>query len=379
MASETQTHVPVYGPLIEDDDIRAVEDALRLGWLGMGTNVADFEAAVLQTIGATDQRAIAVSTGHAALHVAMIVAGVGPGDEVIVPSLCHLSDVQAILATGAAPVFCDIDDETITLDPARVAELVTPATKAILTLDYGCYLSDYESLRQIADASALRIVHDAAHSFGASSQGRPVGSYSDLCMFSFDPVKSLTAIDAGVLVVNNDVDERIAREVRLLGSDQPAAVMYKNARTWDYDAVRIGYRYHLSNIHAALATSQVPKIGRVRRSRVAATERYAENLKGYDAIRAPQGTFGELCPFHYFVRVDADHRDPVRAYLAEQGIDTGVHWRPAHLHTYFQQFRRGPLPFTEAAGQELITLPLHSAMSLDLVDRVCDTLLQYFR
>jgi dTDP-4-amino-4,6-dideoxygalactose transaminase len=192
-------------------------------------------------------------------------------------------------------------------------------------------------------------------------------------------VKSLTAIDAGVLVVNNDVDERIAREVRLLGSDQPAAVMYKNARTWDYDAVRIGYRYHLSNIHAALATSQVPKLDRVRRSRVAATERYAENLKGYDAVRAPQGSFGDLCPFHYFVRVDAEHRDPLRAFMADRGIDTGVHWRPAHLHTFFSQFRAGPLPHTEAAGQELITLPLHSQMALDTVDRVSNTLLEYFR
>ena len=201
----------------------------------------------------------------------------------------------------------------------------------------------------------------------------------NICMFSFDPVKSLTAIDAGLLVVRTEDEKRIARELRLLGSDQPAEVMYKNARTWDYDAVRVGYRYHLSNIHAALGTTQVAKLDRIRAVRQRACRRYAENLKGLDAVTAPQGEFDDVCPFLYYVRVPGDQRDQLRDSLLDQGIQTGLHWRPAHLHSYFRQFRSGPLPVTELAGAELVSLPLHSDMCDTTVDRVCEAISAFFR
>jgi dTDP-4-amino-4,6-dideoxygalactose transaminase len=369
--------IPIYGPLIEDDDIAATEEALRRGWLGMGKDVSAFEAAVGAAVGVPGSRVVAVSTGFAALHVALLVADIGPGDEVVVPSVAHLSDVQAILAVGAEPVFCDSYDETMCIDVARVEELLGPRTKAIVALDYGPFLYEHDAIDALARANGLRVVHDAAHSFGSAVDGRPVGSYSDLCMFSFDPVKSLTAIDAGLLVCGTEDEARKAREVRLLGSDQPPAVMYQNARTWDYDAVRIGYRYHLSNIHAAMGCSQVAKLGRIKANRSAACQRYAENLKGVDAVYAPYDDFSELCPFMYFIRVP-DDRDGMRASLGEQGIDTGLHWRPAHQHTFFKDFRRGPLPVSEAAGHQLVSLPLHSDMPLDIVDRVTDAIIEYF-
>lgn len=380
MTSASVPPISVYGPLLEEDDIEAAADALRRGWLGMGADVSRFEAAVESTIGATDRRAVALATGGAALHVAAMIAGIGPGDEVILPSMCHLSNVQAVLATGAHPVFCDVDDETMCIDPERVAELVGPRTRAIMALDYGCYLCDHDALSAIAAAHGLRIIHDAAHSLGSSSLGRPVGTFTDICMFSLDPVKCLTAIDAGVLMLAAEDEQRLAREIRILGSDQPATVMYKNARTWDYDAVRIGYRYHLSNVHGSLGVSQLAKLPRIRANRQSACVRYAERLKGYDAIRAPFGSFDDVTPFLYFVRVPAELRDHVRASLKAQGIDTGLHWRPAHRHTHFQQFRQGPLPVSDIAGEELISLPLHSSpMSDDTIDRVCDAIVTALR
>ncbi len=346
----------------------------------MGADVAAFEAAVADAVGATDRRAVAFATGGAALHVAAMIAGFGPGDEVIVPSLCHLSNVQAVLATGAQPVFCDVDDETLCLDPERVAELIGPRTRAVMTIDYGCYVSDHDALAALAADHSLRIIHDAAHSFGSSSAGRAIGSFTDLCMFSFDPVKCLTAIDAGVLMIASADEERLARQIRILGSDQPAEVMYQNARTWDYDAVRPGYRYHLTNVHGAIGCSQVAKLSRIRANRQDACVRYAERLKGYDAIAAPLGPFDDVNPFLYFVRVPAEHRDRVRAELKDQGIDTGLHWRPAHEHTYFRQFRRGPLPVSDAAGRDVISLPLHSAPMPDaMLDRICDALTAVLR
>ncbi len=309
----------------------------------------------------------------------MLAAGVEAGSEVVLPSLCHLSDVQAVLAVGARPVFADVAPETLTLDPGRVEELVTPATAAVLALDYGCHLCDGPALAALAGRHGLRLVRDAAHAFGSSFAGQPVGAEPGACVFSFDPVKCFTAVDAGLLVVDTEDERRIAQQVRLLGSDQPTAVMYANARTWDYDAVRVGYRYHLSNIHAALGVAQVAKLDPVRRHRQAACERYAERLKGLDPVQAPQADVDELCPFLYYVRVPAAQRDALRAALKAQGIDTGLHWRPAHWHTFFQPFRRGPLEVTEAAADELVTLPLHSDMALATVDRVCDAIERYFR
>ncbi len=346
----------------------------------MGTDVNQFEATVAAAVGATDRRAVALATGGAALHVAAMIAGIGAGDEVIVPSMCHLSNVQAILATGAQPVFCDVDDETLCIDPERIAELIGPRTRAIMVLDYGCYVCDHDTISALAAANGLRVIHDAAHSFGSSSDGRGIGTFTDLCMFSFDPVKSLTAVDAGVLMLADEDEQRFARQIRILGSDQPPEVMYKNARTWDYDAVRVGYRYHLSNVHASLGISQVAKLPRIRENRQSACARYAERLKGYDAIRAPFSTFESVTPFLYFIRVPAEIRDPLRASLKEQGIDTGLHWRPAHVHTYFAQFRRGPLPVSEAAGNDVISLPLHSAPMTDqTIDRVCDAIVSFIR
>ena len=367
----------MYGLLLEEDDITAVEAALRRGWLGIGTDVASFETQITATIGAVDRYPVALNTGGAALHVAAMIVECAPGDEVIVPSLCHLSNVQAILSTGALPVFCDVD-ETMCVDPDRIVELIGPRTKAIMALDYGCNICDHDLIGAIAVENDLRVIHDAAHSFGSSSRGRAIGTFTDICMFSFDPVKCLTAVDAGVLMLRSADEARTARETRMLGSDQPESVTYRNARTWDYDAVRLGYRYHLSNIHGALGLSQLAKLDRIRTNRQRACEAYSERLKASDLVRIPAAGFDSVCPFLYAIRVPSDQRDALRDCLADAGIETGVHWRPAHHHALFREFRRGPLPIAERAGLELISLPLHSAPMADAtIDRICEVVTDF--
>jgi dTDP-4-amino-4,6-dideoxygalactose transaminase len=345
----------------------------------MGRAVARFEEGVHQAIAAGSRHVVAVSTGHAALHLCMVIAGVGPGHEVIVPSFTHLADVQAILAVGAEPVFCDIDPLTLCIDIDQAAALVGPATRALLIMDYGPHLCDYDSASSLAEAHGLRIIHDAAHAFGSFYRGRPVGSFSDLCMFSFDPVKALTAIDAGVIVVRHEEERQRLHRLRLLGSDQPAATMYRNDRTWDYDATDDGFRYHLSNVHAAIGVEQLAKLDRIRATRQAVCRRYQEQLKAVQGLEAPACDFDDLNPFLYYVRVDAEHRDRLRDHLARRGIGTGIHWRPAHLHSRFAGFRHGPLSVTEQVGAEILSLPLHSAMADRVVDRVCDEVATYFR
>lgn len=344
----------------------------------MGSYVGEFELAVEKAIGGGCRRAVAVSTGYAALHLGLIAAGVGPGDEVIVASFTHLADVQAIAAVGAAPVLCDILDTTVCLDPARVAELVGPRTRAILSMDYGPHLADHASIAALAADAGLRVVHDAAHSFGSSLDDAMVGSFSDICMFSFDPVKALSCVDAGVVVVRTDEELHRLRSLRILGASHPAELAYCQARAWDFDVVEPGYRYHLSNLHAAIGLAQLAKLDTIRWARQAACEHYRARLGAVEGLAVPGGDLTEMNPFLFYVRVGDGRRQALREHLAERGIETGVHWLPVHETTYFAGCRQGPLPVTARVGEEILSLPLHSCMPEEVVERVCDAVLSFF-
>ena len=184
------SNVPVFRPLIQADEIGAAVESLELGWLGMGQYVGEFEEELKRAIGAEHKYVVAVSTGHAALHLAFMLAGIGPGDEVITPSFNNIADFQAILAVGAQPVFCDIDANSLCIDFDKAEHLIGPKTKAIVAMDYDCILCDHDHVRDLADRHGLRVIHDAAHSLGSKYKGQPVGSFADICMFSFDPVKN---------------------------------------------------------------------------------------------------------------------------------------------------------------------------------------------
>jgi dTDP-4-amino-4,6-dideoxygalactose transaminase len=369
--------IPLYKALVEQDELDAVAGVLATGRLGMGALVSEFECAAAHAIGAEHRYAAAVSTGHAALHLAVILAGIGPGDEVITPSLAHLADVQAIAAAGATPVFCDVDEATLCLDVERAAELVGPHTKAVLALDYGCHLCDHDAVGDLADSAGLRVIHDAAHAFGSSYGGRPIGSFSDLCMFSFDPVKTLSCIDGGLLLVRSEDELRRVQRLRRIGSSEPAEMMYRNERAWTFDVAEVGYRYHLSNVHAAFGMAQLRKLDRIRAARQWACRQYNEQLAEADWLDLPDTDFADVNPFLYYVRVPGGRRDEFRAKLEGFGIETGVHWHPAHRLTQFSTCRQGPLTVTDRAADDLVSLPLHSDGDPETIDRVCEAILAF--
>ena len=167
----TAEKIPVFKPLIEQEELDASREALELGWLGMGSYVGQFEQALKTYVAGPDRHVVAVSTGHAALHLGLLAMGIGPGDEVITPSFNNAADFQAILATGAAPVFCDIEEDSLTIDLAKAAALVSPRTKAIIVMDYDCVLCDHDRVAEFARTHGLRVMHDAAHTFGSKYKG----------------------------------------------------------------------------------------------------------------------------------------------------------------------------------------------------------------
>jgi len=370
--------IPVFKPLIEDEEYEASRKALELGWLGMGSYVGAFEEQLKQFLGAGDRHVAAVSTGHAAIHLGLLAMGVGPGDEVITPSFNNAADFQAILATGAEPVFCDIEQDSLCIDLDKAEELISPRTKAMIVMDYDCLLCDHDRVAELARARNLRVLHDASHSFGSKSNGRMIGSFSDVTTFSFDPVKTITCIDGGALVVRSEEELARIHEMRLIGMGQPATVMYTNSRAWTYDMRAIGFRYHMANMHAAIGLAQLAKMEIISESRNSACRYYNERLSDIPEVIVPKTDFHDITPFLYYIRVPGDTRDALRAFLNERGVDTGIHWQPGHWFTLLKDCRRGDLSVTDRVGNEVVSLPLHSKMKTATLDRVISAIAQFF-
>jgi dTDP-4-amino-4,6-dideoxygalactose transaminase len=368
----------VFKPFLGDEEKEVSANVLDVGWLGMGKNVGQFESQVQQYIEAEDRYVVAVSTGHAALHLGLLLMGVGPGDEVITPSFNNAADFQAILATGAEPVLCDIEEDTLNIDLDKVESLINEQTKAIIVMDYDCILCDHDRINEIALKYNVRILHDAAHSFGSRYKGKKVGSFSDITMFSFDPVKTITCLDGGILVVKTEEEMRKLHEMRLVGMGQPTEVMYQNTRAWTYDMKHLGFRYHMSNMHAAIGTAQLSKINEIEISRREACRFYNQELQGISGVITPKTNFDDIVPFLYYIRVSAEVRDEFRNYLYANGIDTGIHWQPGHWFTLLKEAKRGDLSVTDKIGHEILSLPLHSNMLEDDLNKIVKCIMSFF-
>jgi dTDP-4-amino-4,6-dideoxygalactose transaminase len=371
--------IPVFKPLIEKEELEASENALRLGWLGMGSFVNDFEKAIQDFTKCNDRHVAVVSTGHAALHLALIVAGVEKGDEVITPSFNNIADLQAILAVGAEPVFCDIDADTLCIDLDKAESLVTKKTKVMIVMDYDCILCDHDKVKQISEKHGIRIIHDAAHSFGSKYKGKMIGSFSDITMFSFDPVKTITCIDGGAIIVRTKEELEMIHELRLIGMGQPASLMYENKRAWTYDVKRLGFRYHMANLHGAIGLAQIAKMDRISDTRRKAALYYNQHLADVQQIITPKSDFNDIVPFLYYIRVLGGKRNELITYLKEKGIDTGIHWQPGHWFTLFKDSKKGDLSVTEMVGKEILSLPLHSCMQQADLDQVINEIKNFFK
>jgi len=371
-------NIPVFKPLLENEEFCAAKEALEIGWLGMGEAVGRFEDALHTYIGLSDRYIAAVSTGHAALHLAMIIAKVGPGDEVITPSFNNIADFQAILAVGARPVFCDIDDETLCIDVNQAISLITQRTKAIIAMDYDCILCDHDNVTKLANEYNLRVIHDAAHSFGSFYRGRKIGTFSDICIFSFDPVKTITCIDGGAIIVRSQEELDELHELRLIGMGQPSSVMYKNQRAWTYDVKRLGFRYHMANLHAAIGLAQLRKIDRISNVRRQICRHYNKRLCDIPNVRVPNTDFKDVTPFLYYIRVPENLREGLRGFLSNNGIDTGIHWQPGHSFSLLKNYPKGNLKVTEKVALEILSLPLSSTMDISDADRVADAICNFF-
>jgi dTDP-4-amino-4,6-dideoxygalactose transaminase len=376
--ASSDARVPVFVPYVGVDTLKHLTDALDVGWLGMGATTKEFEERIARWLGCADRHVVCTNTGTSALHIALLAAGVGPGDEVITPSFNYVADHQAIRATGADVVMCDIRDDDLGIDVASAESLIGPRTKAIVPLHFSGIPCAIDDVYALARRDGLRVIEDACHAFGSTVAGEKIGSGGDVQFFSFDPVKIITSIDGGCVVTpHRDEMERLQR-LRLLGVDKDTTLRYQNKRAWDYDVVSEGYRYHLTNVMASVGVSQIKRVDEFIASRRAVCERYSAAFDGLPGVRVLRREYDDVSPFIYSLRVPAARREALIEHLSARGVDAGIHFVPVHRHTHFANARRSPMPVTERVVDEVITLPLHSLMPERSIERVIDGVVGFF-
>lgn len=360
--------ISMSAPDVDESDVAAVVEVLRSGRLALGPWAERFEEELAAYAGVP--HAVAVSSGTAALHLALVALGIGPGAEVLVPSFTFSASVSVIFQVGARPVFVDVLPDVYTLDPADLEAKVTPRTRGIMVVDVFGHPAEWREVLKVAEGAGLKVVDDACEALGAEYRGRRLGSLGDASAFAFYPNKQITAGEGGMLLT---ADGEVAEAVRSLRNQGRAAM-----GSW-LEHARLGYNYRLDEMSAALGVSQLRRLDDLlaRRERVARTYgRLLAELPGVEAPRVRSGV--RMSWFVYVVRLAPRlERGPIMEAMGRRGVPTRAYFSPIHLQPYVR--RRlgdldGSLPVTEEAARRTIALPFHGRLGEDEIRRVVDTL-----
>jgi dTDP-4-amino-4,6-dideoxygalactose transaminase len=373
--TQSEEFLPFARPDITQAEIDEVVDTLRSGWLTGGPKVAAFEEAFCALTGA--KHAVALSSCTAGMHLALLAAGIGPGDEVITVPLTFVSTVSVIIHAGATPVLADVREYDYNMDPADVERRITPRTKAIMPVHYGGHPCAMDDLLAIAQEHNLRVIEDAAHAVGSSYKGRTIGAIGDAAVFSFYVIKNVTTGQGGMLTTD---DDQLAEQVRLLrlhGLSKTAWDRYSEKGTWAYQVLAPGFNYAMTDIQAALGIQQLNRLDELQSRRRALVARYDEHFSDVSEVIIPPRHDEVVHGWHlYPIRLRLDRLTIDRADFIEElrarGIGTSVHFIPVHLHPYFREtmgWQPGDYPVAEGIFENLITLPLYSRMTDADVDR----------
>jgi len=349
----------------------SVAKVLDSEFLGMGSEVKKFEDDLTEFFG---RPVLCVSTGTAALHLALQAIGLGKGDEVLVQSLTYVASFQAISATGAKAVACEVNLDNLCIDLDDAKTKLTKNTKAIMPVHYSGGVGDLYEVYLFAEKHGLRVIEDAAHAFGTKYNGEKVGSFGDITCFSFDGIKNITSGEGGAVLTNDKKVAQRLKDDRLLGVQKDTEMRYNGQRSWDFDVYNQGFRFHMSNINAAIGIEQLKKIDFFKRKRQEIAQHYIKNLKKIKYIDFLKIDFLEIIP-HIFV-VKTSKRDELKEYLAGNGIECGIHYKPNHLLSKYDFDIT--LPITEHIYSEILTLPCHTDLTTEEQNFVIDSIRKFY-
>ena len=361
--------IPLSDIDLGDEEIEEVVKVLRSKWLSMGPVTQRFEEEFANYLGM--KHAFGVSSGTAALHIALKVLGIKEGDEVIVPSLTFVATANSALYCGAKPVFADITSlDNFNISPEDILEEITDKTKAITIVHYGGYPCDMKAVMEIAEEYNLKVIEDAAHAPGAEYKDKKCGTIGDIGCFSFFANKNLVTGEGGMIVTN---DEELAEKIKIMRSHGMTTL------TWDrhmghahsYDVIELGYNYRINEIASALGLVQLKKLKRNNEKRKRITAKYREDLKDISRISLPFSNYTKEKPsYHIFPILLSEEvsREKFMEDLKQKGIQTSIYYPPIHLFSNYRKmfgFKGGTLPKTEFIGEHEVTLPLYPSMSVE--------------
>lgn len=371
-------YIPYSHQYIDDKDIKALVEVFQSDWLTRGPKTEEFEAAICRYTGA--KYAVVVSSGTAALHIACLAAGVQAGDEVITSPMTFVASANSIVYCSGKPIFADIQEDTVNIDPEEVSRRVTKRTRAILPVDFAGHPADMESIHRIAKEKGLTVIEDAAHALGSEYGGAKTGAcrYSDMTVFSFHPVKHITTGEGGAVTTNRkDLYERLVM-LRSHGITKDQSAMSSYDGQWYYEQQLLGFNYRITDFQCALGISQLKKLDYFMKKRRDIVAFYNEVFSGMDEIILPIEKKAVQSSWHlYCIRLRRhDRREEVFSRLRDAGIGVQVHYIPVHLQPYYRDkfgYKQGDYPIAENYYKGTITIPLYPSLKQQEIDYVVET------
>lgn len=363
----------LFQPNISEAAIEAVNKVLRSGWIGLGPKVAEFEERFAQYVGA--KYAVAVNSGTAALHLALIVSDIKEGDEVVTTPLTFVSTNHVILYQRAVPVFADIDPLNYCISPESIEKMITKKTKALMCVHYGGHPCDLDRIYEIARSNNLQVIEDAAHACGSSYKGRKIGSFGLTC-FSFHAVKNLPVGDGGMITTSDVEQSERLKKLRWLGIDKDTYTRTDEdkgkagAYAWRYDVPELGFKYHMNDITAAIGLEQLKLVEEQNAYRRKLAEIYTRELHHPDIIALPYVSHDTVTSQHVYV-IQVKKRNDLVAKLKDNEIAPGVHYLPNNLYPMYRNCRADVRNAMEIA-ENIISLPMHTLLTGNDIHRVVE-------
>ena len=376
------TYLPFSPPAIGPEEIAEVVDTLRSDWITTGPKTRAFEQRFGTYVGAPGGTCLMLNSCTAGLHVALATLGVGPGDEVLVPTLTFTATANVVEHLGARPVFVDVEADTLCLDPERAGEAVTAATKVIMPVHYAGHPADLAAIDELARRHGLQVVEDAAHAAPTWYRGAMIGGRQNFAAFSFYATKNLTTAEGGALTAAPELLEP-ARVLGLHGMSRDAWMRFDRSGSWSYDVVVPGFKYNMTDIQASLGIHQLAKLPGFHARRREIVRRYTRAFRASEALEPPVERDDVESSWHLYVlrlrpeRLHIGRDDFIRA-LTERNIGTSVHYRPVHMMSFYAEkygIASDAYPVAEDAFKRMLSLPLHPRLSDEDVDDVIGAVL----
>ena len=360
--------IPLFKPCLGKEELKALAEVFETCWVGLGPKTAEFEARFAEYIGT--KHAIGVNSCTAALHLALMAYDIGPGDEVIVPTLTFVSTAHAASYVGATPVFCDVEADTLCIDVEDMRRKITPRTRAIIPVHLGGHPCDMDAIWDAIDGRDIKVIGDVANAAGGEYKGKKLGSLENIGCFSFEAKKNMTTGDGGMITTDDDAIVDKLRRLRWVGINRDTWKRFSSGSsyTWYYEVAELGYKYNMNDIQAVIGLVQLRKLNRFNAEKRRVREKYIEQLSDVSWLECPMERPWAHGAYWLFI-VKVRQRDEFIKHMNAKSIVTGVHFMPAHLHPYYRD-SKPVVPVADKVWQQIVTLPLFVGMSDDQIAEV---------